>query len=697
MARKHKLDLAAKPSSAPEPRKGQKPVRKAAVFKSAPAAQLEVNKRQKLSTGPGFSDANAAWLKPTKGKGKPAPPPVQESESDEDSELDSLPSSTEGVPSDTQGDQAHLASLPDQLFDSEGDPDVDSDDEGLDDSDISDADLDDDPLLAGDDQQLLGTDGSSEEEDADEDEDDSSDDEDAGELLDIERKSAALDKDRAKQEAEAAAEAADMAAAALDADLQQPGTSALQDGAEAGAQAMDLTKVQRRLREVMHVLEHFSQLRTPGRSRKQYLEQVKRDLEAYYGYNRFMVDAILGLFSVAEGVEFIEANEGKRPITLRTNTLKARRRELAAALIDRGINLDPVGKWSKVGLVVYESTVPVGATPEYMAGHYMLQGAASFLPVMALAPQEGEQICDMAAAPGGKATYISALMRNTGMLFANEAAEGRLKSIVGNIHRLGVTNAVVSNYDGRELPKVLGLRSMDRVLLDAPCSGTGVIAKDPTVKTSKSQEEIWKCAFLQKQLLLAAIDLVDARSKTGGYIVYSTCSIMVEENENVVNYALRKRNVKVVPTGLEFGREGFVRCREFRFHQSLTHSRRFYPHAHNIDGFFVCKLKKLSNEEKEADAAESSDDSDEQGASDASDEEPPARKGQALANGHASAPTANGKALANGKGPGSQRQHKPHKGPQHAGQKRSAAAAVQQQPEEGPEGISQYGLTMARP
>jgi hypothetical protein len=93
---------------------------------------------------------------------------------------------------------------------------------------------------------------------------------------------------------------------------------------------------------------------------------------------------------------------------------QARRRDLAAALINRGVNLDPLSKWSKVGLVVYESQVPVGATPEYMAGHYMLQSAASFLPVMALAPQEKERIVDMAASPGGKTTYISSLMRNTG-------------------------------------------------------------------------------------------------------------------------------------------------------------------------------------------------------------------------------------------------------------------------------------------
>merc|ERR1712055_420165 len=207
-------------------------------------------------------------------------------------------------------------------------------------------------------------------------------------------------------------------------------------------------------------------------------------------------------------------------------------------------------------------------------------GASSLLPVMALAPQEGERILDMAAAPGGKTTHIAALLKNTGMILANDANQARCKAVVGS-------------HDGRKLPKVM--TGFDRVLLDAPCSGTGVISKDQSAKQSKDDQDIHLCSHLQKELILAAIDCLDHKSKTGGYLVYSTCSILPEENENVVDYVLRKRHVKLVPTGLDFGVEGFTKYREKRYHPTMNLCKRYYPHAHNMDGFFVAKIKKLSN------------------------------------------------------------------------------------------------------
>ncbi|KAI9104665.1 NOL1/NOP2/sun family-domain-containing protein, partial [Phlyctochytrium arcticum] len=409
------------------------------------------------------------------------------------------------------------------------------------------------------------------------------------EELEVERQARELD--------EQAVEDARMGEEELQTNIAQREVFVLPSGQEIEKDAQmaeDVSLVHTRIQEIIRVLNNFSELRDPERSRVEYIDQLIKDIATYYGYNDYLAEKLFHLFPITEAIEFFEANEVPRPVVIRTNTLKTRRRDLAQILINRGVNLEAVGKWSKVGLQIFDSPVPIGATPEYLAGHYMLQAAASFLPVMSLAPQENERVLDMCAAPGGKTTHIAALLKNTGALFANDANKARLKSLNANLHRMGVKNAVVCHYDGREFPGVIG--GFDRVLLDAPCSGTGVISKDPSVKINKSDEDFRLLTHVQKELILAAIDSVDANSKTGGYLVYSTCSVTVEENEEVIEYALRKRpNVKLVPTGLDFGREGFTSFRGKKFHQTLSHTRRYYPHTQNMDGFFVAKLKKTSN------------------------------------------------------------------------------------------------------
>ncbi|KAJ2962657.1 hypothetical protein NQZ79_g2196 [Umbelopsis isabellina] len=507
------------------------------------------------------------------------------------------------VPASKQDESWDNASLDsdDELLDGDdefpigSDEEIDEDEEALEEESDED-DLDNDGVFPKVENDFLGSDSEvEEEEEADDSEEDEdamldSDEDDIAEFAGLdERKSRKLEERAAREAAEAEAELRD---STMQTNIGEEGREfEVEDEDEDQA---DISQINLRIKETVNVLGNFKELRDPSKSRQDYLDRLLKDIATYYGYSDFLAEKLFNLFSPAEAIEFFEANEVPRPVTIRTNTLRTRRRDLAQALINRGVNLEPIGKWTKVGLQVFESQVPIGATPEYLAGHYMLQAASSFLPVMALAPQEHERVLDMASAPGGKTTHIAALLKNTGMVFANDFSKDRLKSLTANITRLGAKNTVVCNYDGREFPKVIG--GFDRVLLDAPCSGTGVISKDPGVKVNKTEKDFIDIPHLQKQLILCAIDSVDANSKTGGYIVYSTCSVTVDENEAVVDYALRKRpNIKLVSTGIEFGREGFISYRGKTFHPSLNLTRRYYPHMHNMDGFYVAKFKKFSN------------------------------------------------------------------------------------------------------
>lgn len=346
----------------------------------------------------------------------------------------------------------------------------------------------------------------------------------------------------------------------------------------------------------LKVLSKFKELREEEKSRAEYITELKEYFCNLYGYNKELMDIFFNLFSPHECSAFLESMEEERPVTIRTNTIKARRKELAQALASRRVELEPVGDWSKVGLKINESRVPIGATPEYLGGQYMLQSACSFLPVLALAPRPGEKVLDMAAAPGGKTTYIGQMMKNQGVLVANDLKKERLKvsinlnqSLFYNVQRLGVTNCIVVNYDGRKIQECM--RGFDKVLLDAPCTGLGVISRDQSIKANRTLLDVKKAAHMQRELLRAAIDCC----KVGGTIVYSTCSIAAEENEGVIDYILRKRFVKIVETGLPIEKEGITSYEDVHYDPRVKMTRRVYPHMHNMDGFFIAKLIKLKD------------------------------------------------------------------------------------------------------
>ncbi len=388
-------------------------------FVAFPLLQAVKGAKGKKATG--FSDHNAKWLKPKAGAAPPSDSDSEDEEdngaSDEDQELSGEEFSGSDMAAGSSDDDEPASDSEDgESEDEEEDTKAraaprgkkqalfDADEEG------SDEDLRDD--FGSDEEMPSGSDEDDADGDSEEEED--SDDEE----LDIERKSRKLDAAAARRRRESDAELTamakrDRAGTGMETNIQELEIVTLPSGQQIEAEKLappDLALVQRRIRDVVRVLDDFAHLRDAERPRGDYLNQLRRDICTYYGYNTFLVDAILNLFTVAEALELIEACEVPRPVTLRANTLKTRRRELAGALINRGVNLDPIGPWSKVGLVVYESQVPVGATPEYMAGHYMLQGASSFLPVMALAPQEGDQVVDMAAAPGKIFKFVDVIV-----------------------------------------------------------------------------------------------------------------------------------------------------------------------------------------------------------------------------------------------------------------------------------------------
>lgn len=280
----------------------------------------------------------------------------------------------------------------------------------------------------------------------------------------------------------------------------------------------------------------------------------------------------------AEFDDFLASYERPRNTGLRFNPLKGEPRTFPFCA-------EPI-PWEKNGFYLTEGARPA-LNPCHDAGVYYLQEPSAMAPAGLLAPQPGEWVLDLCAAPGGKTTQIAAAMQGRGLLVCNELHPKRAKVLASNIERMGVANALVLN----EHPTQLAARfsaCFDRILVDAPCSGEGMFRKEADAVTDWSEEAVKSCAARQTEILNSAAEMLRA----GGRLVYSTCTFSPEENEGVIDRFLQEHSdfsVEIVDAPFfDGGRPEWIGSEN----AALSHTFRLFPHKLRGEGHFAAVLRR---------------------------------------------------------------------------------------------------------
>ena len=251
----------------------------------------------------------------------------------------------------------------------------------------------------------------------------------------------------------------------------------------------------------------------------------------------FFIKKLKEQYNENEVEKIKEGLQKRRNVTFRINTLKTNKEEIQIILKQEKIEYDEVS-WNKDAIVLKNVTEQdIKKLEIYNEGKIYLQSLSSMLPVIILQPNEKENILDMTAAPGGKTTQIAAYTKNKAFITATEKNKIRLQRLEYNVKKQGVKNINIMQEDSRKLSDYF---SFDRILLDAPCSGSGT----ENVFSEKFTEELINRSIkTQEELLVKALSIL----KSGGEMVYSTCSILKDENENILRKVLKKFNAEIVP------------------------------------------------------------------------------------------------------------------------------------------------------
>lgn len=300
-------------------------------------------------------------------------------------------------------------------------------------------------------------------------------------------------------------------------------------------------------------------LRTVSQNEIEYPKDKTEYLSVKYSFPKELCDRWTGEFGYEFTEDLLKAYGISAPLTLRVNTLKTTTDELLKLLKEKGVNAT-----GKDNYILSEG-FDIAGDDLYKNGMYTVQDRAAQRATEILAPQKGDRVMDMCAAPGGKTTHIAEIMENEGEITAFDIHEHKIDLIKKNAQRLGIDIIDAKIGDGREFNEKYS-EWADKILCDVPCSGYGIIRRKPEIKYNR--EDISALPQVQRQILDNAAKYL----KKGGEVVYSTCTIEKDENEGVT--------------------DGFL---EDKKNFEKLYEKTFYPHTDNTDGFYICKMRKKND------------------------------------------------------------------------------------------------------
>ncbi|MEM0026885.1 MAG: RsmB/NOP family class I SAM-dependent RNA methyltransferase [Ignisphaera sp.] len=299
--------------------------------------------------------------------------------------------------------------------------------------------------------------------------------------------------------------------------------------------------------------------------------------EYRYMISQLIINKLLDLVGVNETKKILKEFNKVYPISVRVNILKSSVEEVEEGLRKNGIKPER-GKYVPT-ILKFKGPYDFDNSSLFREGKIVIQEEASAMASLILNPKPGETVIDLCAAPGGKTEHMGELMKNEGIIYAFDIDGLRIKRMKELLDRTGIKNVKIFKEDARKAPDILGERIADKVLLDAPCSSSGTIMKNQELRWRITQDKINELSQLQLELLETAIKL----TKKGGRILYTTCSLFREENEDIIQKILIKyhNKLRLIPLNGPFD-QGFI-----------PGTMRAWPHKHETYGFFYALLEVL--------------------------------------------------------------------------------------------------------